>query len=44
VLRNAIGGNSITFVFGAIGPSSDNKPETKNTLECARGPGRRRMR
>ena len=32
-LKNAIGGNCLTVVFGALGPSSDNKGETKNTLE-----------
>jgi hypothetical protein len=36
MLKNAIGGNSYTVMFGAIGPSSYNTAEIKNTLECAR--------
>eukprot|EP00698_Gefionella_okellyi_P019125 TRINITY_DN5823_c0_g1_i1.p1 TRINITY_DN5823_c0_g1~~TRINITY_DN5823_c0_g1_i1.p1 ORF type:complete len:1205 (-),score=368.62 TRINITY_DN5823_c0_g1_i1:2085-5699(-) len=36
-LKNAIGGNCLTVVFGALGPSSHNAPETKNTLDfCQR--------
>lgn len=35
MLRNAIGGNSYTVMFGAVGPSSYNLSEIKNTLEYA---------